>query len=280
MKNTKNRKNRGFTLTELLIVVVIIAVLVAISIPIFSAQLEKARETDDIADMRNAYAELSVNILSEDGVIGTKSNPSYWTGAKLTNAITKLKYGKGTAKNGKITYSACKDYVYDPTLDYTNAYIVCWYEDNTVHVHWNGTKASSNTDNDNSDNTGNDDIISRILTNAKDLPTKDELAKNNSSVSLKAGTFYKYNGKTYYVTNNVTFNQYYYDAPPETCSTWLYISPTSKTLTSSDITSDNQLLNVETGDFYKDGDTVYIRKSSSTHADPPTVSTQEWYKIN
>lgn len=34
----------GFTLSELLIVVAIIAVLVAISIPIFSSQLEKSRE--------------------------------------------------------------------------------------------------------------------------------------------------------------------------------------------------------------------------------------------
>ena len=39
---TKNCKN-GFTLAELLIVVAIIAVLVAISIPIFTGQLEKAK---------------------------------------------------------------------------------------------------------------------------------------------------------------------------------------------------------------------------------------------
>ena len=36
---TKNKK--GFTLVELLIIVAIIAVLVAISIPIFSSQLKK-----------------------------------------------------------------------------------------------------------------------------------------------------------------------------------------------------------------------------------------------
>ena len=38
------REKNGFTLAELLIVVAIIAVLVAISIPIFTSQLEKARE--------------------------------------------------------------------------------------------------------------------------------------------------------------------------------------------------------------------------------------------
>ena len=50
----KNRK--GFTLAELLIVVAIIGVLVAVSIPIFSAQLEKSREATDIANMRAAKA--------------------------------------------------------------------------------------------------------------------------------------------------------------------------------------------------------------------------------
>ena len=39
----KRKQNKGFTLAELLIVVAIIAVLVAISIPIFSKQLKKAR---------------------------------------------------------------------------------------------------------------------------------------------------------------------------------------------------------------------------------------------
>ena len=49
-----NRK--GFTLMEMLIVVAIIAILVAIMIPTFTAQLEKAREAADIANIRSAYA--------------------------------------------------------------------------------------------------------------------------------------------------------------------------------------------------------------------------------
>ena len=50
----KNKK--GFTLAELLIVVAIIAVLVAISIPIFNNQLKKARFATNVANARAAYA--------------------------------------------------------------------------------------------------------------------------------------------------------------------------------------------------------------------------------
>lgn len=42
-------------------------VLVAISIPIFTAQLEKAREATDMANLRSAYAEQSAALLTWDG---------------------------------------------------------------------------------------------------------------------------------------------------------------------------------------------------------------------
>ena len=64
----KLRKNeKGFTLAELLIVVAIIGVLVAISIPIFTSQLEKAREATDAANLRAAYAEVSADAVLNDG---------------------------------------------------------------------------------------------------------------------------------------------------------------------------------------------------------------------
>lgn len=68
MKNNK----KGFTLAELLIVVAIIAVLVAVSIPIFSSQLEKAREATDAANLRAAYAEVMANAIT-DGTALTKN---------------------------------------------------------------------------------------------------------------------------------------------------------------------------------------------------------------
>lgn len=62
----KNVRDRGFTLAELLVVVAIIGVLVAISMPIFSSQLHKARVATDIANLRNFYAELQVNYLETE----------------------------------------------------------------------------------------------------------------------------------------------------------------------------------------------------------------------
>ena len=52
-------------LAELLIVVAIIAVLVAISIPIFNSQLEKSRDAVSIANIRAAYAEAASAYLTE-----------------------------------------------------------------------------------------------------------------------------------------------------------------------------------------------------------------------
>ena len=58
------KNNKGFTLAELLIVVAIIAVLVAIAIPVFTTQLERSREATDVSNIRAAYAEAVADYLS------------------------------------------------------------------------------------------------------------------------------------------------------------------------------------------------------------------------
>ena len=58
LKKLNNKK--GFTLMEMLIVVAIIVVLVAIAIPVFTGQIEKANQA-------TAYAEAVVSALENDG---------------------------------------------------------------------------------------------------------------------------------------------------------------------------------------------------------------------
>lgn len=74
MKKIKN--NKGFTLAELLIVIAIIAALVAIMIPTFGGQVEKAREAADLANLRAAYADATMKYLNGTDVTnGTVTVP-------------------------------------------------------------------------------------------------------------------------------------------------------------------------------------------------------------
>ena len=136
MKTKVNKK--GFTLAELLIVVAIIAVLVAISIPIFTSQLEKSRDATDEANVRSAIAEVTAAVLSDDKKSSGNGDVTYkdgtytmivkatgqkagWSGAADEN--TKIKIGgievapatvggqwtvSGTSEGDTITVTATK----------------------------------------------------------------------------------------------------------------------------------------------------------------------------
>lgn len=51
---------------EMLIVVAIIAILVAIAIPVFTTVLEKSRETADLANIRSEYAKVMMDVLDDN----------------------------------------------------------------------------------------------------------------------------------------------------------------------------------------------------------------------
>lgn len=84
----KKLNKKGFTLAELLVVVAIIGVLVAISIPIFTSQLEKSRDAVSIANIRAAYAE---------------SQTAYLTGESGGHATPNLTNGAGTIAVSNVT---------------------------------------------------------------------------------------------------------------------------------------------------------------------------------
>lgn len=85
---------KGFTLAEVLIVIAIIAVLVAVSVPIFTNQLEKAREAVDLSNVRSAYSIVQTSIMTgnaPDGKGEPEDNSIYF----YTNSGTfqRVNYG-------------------------------------------------------------------------------------------------------------------------------------------------------------------------------------------
>lgn len=84
---------KGFTMAELLIVVAIIAVLVAVAIPVFNTQAEKARQGVDISNLRGAYAAIR---LSQIEGITTDGEYHFYdpeTGRFLNHEEASRKYG-------------------------------------------------------------------------------------------------------------------------------------------------------------------------------------------
>jgi type IV pilus assembly protein PilA len=114
----------GFTLMEMLIVVAIIAVLVAIAIPVFSAQLGSARAETDAANIRSGYASATVTVLNSgtttatkyylqsDGSVTTTASGSYECKGNASDLSDKDQSIGGT-KASSIAWTASKHIEYD-----------------------------------------------------------------------------------------------------------------------------------------------------------------------
>ncbi len=103
----KKLNKKGFTLAELLVVVAIIGVLVAVSIPIFTAQLRKARVATDLANERAAKAAAVAAALTDDnGAVAEGDNTSdavYYYDAAAGTVTKTVADAKEIAAYGKTT---------------------------------------------------------------------------------------------------------------------------------------------------------------------------------
>ena len=91
---------------EMLIVIAIIAVLIAIAIPVFASQLEKTREATDLANVRSAYAQVSAEALLGDPevtvTVDLKQKQADWQSLNPVNIGGIVHYkGQGDTDNWK-----------------------------------------------------------------------------------------------------------------------------------------------------------------------------------
>ena len=118
------RNNKGLTLGELLIVVAIIALIVVVALPALGKQLEKSRESVDLANIRSKYTEVMTAVITEDtdgqsGTVMLKQKQDDWQSADpvVIGGITHYK-SEGDTPNWKgIPKSGGSCVIsYDPTV--------------------------------------------------------------------------------------------------------------------------------------------------------------------
>ncbi len=132
MKRTIN----GFTLIEMLIVIAILAVLIPITIPVFASQLEKVREAADLANVRSAYAQVSVEALVENPkttvTVNLKQKKADWQSMDPVNIGGIVHYkNQGDTDNWKgvpMPNGTC---------------VVSYNKDDGIILTWNGKAGSS-----------------------------------------------------------------------------------------------------------------------------------------
>ena len=177
------KNKRGFTLAELLIVVAITAVLVAVSIPIFTSQLEKSREATDLANVRAAYAEIMAEAIEKENpkpiTVNLKQKQMNWQ-SSLPITI------------GGITYDGTNTDNWSGIPTSNGTCKVSYDKDKGIHFRWSGA-------------TGNLDSTKNTL---KQISTSSN--KNNSQAYYSHQTFYingkKIKARIYYADSSVFKN--------------------------------------------------------------------------
>ncbi len=118
----KERKMRGFTLVELLIVLLILGILIGLAVPRYLTALEKSKETTFCSNVRSIISAIETYRMDQ----GTLLYPA--TGSALTASIIKnpdyfsqppknpytgevMEPATSTAVIGSFTYTGSSDYI-------------------------------------------------------------------------------------------------------------------------------------------------------------------------
>lgn len=123
------RNKKGFTLSELLIVVAIIGVLVAISIPIFTSQLHKAEVATDWANVRAYYAQIQYEFIETNEI-----NASYLHSIDSGLGLKSFEMNGQTISLKAGSCYVAREYHDNKTKDYVVGYNVLYMCDH-LHEH-------------------------------------------------------------------------------------------------------------------------------------------------
>lgn len=313
----KKNRNKGFTLGELLIVVAIIGVLVAISIPIFTSQLEKAREATDAANIRSQYAEVMVEAITDGGdvdgkdmfgAVEIKQKKDEWQSTGLKENLEGV-YGQVVGEYPKAGGTAWVEYKDDQAILH--------YEGgsgnaggstggstgggNTGGSTAGSTGGGSTAGNTGGGNTGegntgdgsgaNSDlqgsgpsgVLNIITSKATEIQEKPQETDNKTyNIKISKGNIYTYKGETYIATTDtILLNKYNWPAPDTSWATSYYVKVgNNKVLTSADSSDGYNLPDTKYGDIYQTDDgELYLFVAQDNYI-IPSDGDDKWVKIN
>lgn len=284
-------KNKGFTLAELLIVVAIIAILVAISLPLFSSQIAKANLQADQTHVSAAKASAVAEYLDTN----SHDTITYYFDAGI--AMANKNNSEGIAGYGKSTKEPYKKQtgadVGVPVSEDGSRNIIQVIVGNNgtvMSTSWVPVGTNSNSQGGGSisptpsaapEPTPNLDVSKWAEANNRgDWPTRTHPG------SIVRGNIYKYNEKYYVAAKDATYSVYW-EEDPSVVNAGIFIDTDNPTIITKSDTNyfyvengKNKIKSQKEGDLfvYEDG-SVYICRIMAA-PNPETKGDDNWIRIN